>query len=78
MKKLSIEYCTAWGYLDKAVSLAQKLLKENKNAISSLELIPSSGGVYVVHLNEELLFSKKETHRFPNEYEVENLVTEKL
>jgi len=31
-----------------------------------------------VKLNEELLFSKKETQRFPNEDEIESLVKEKI
>ena len=78
MQKISIEYCTAWGYLDKAVGLAQNLLRENKNLLSSLKLIPSAGGVFEVKLNEELLFSKKETQRFPSEDEVESLVKEKI
>ena len=42
------------------------------------KLIPSAGGVFEVKLNEELLFSKKETQRFPSEDEVESLVKEKI
>jgi len=41
-------------------------------------LIPSSGGVFEVRLESELLFSKKELQRYPNENEVEELVKERL
>lgn len=76
--KISIEYCTTWGYRPKAVSLTEKLLKEHKNKIKSITLLPSSGGVFEVKFNDELIFSKKELGRFPNEDEVESIIREKI
>lgn len=75
-KILSIEYCIAWTYLPKAVSLAESLLKENKDKIASLILLPSSGGIFEVKLNDNIIFSKKDLNRFPEEGEVEKLVRE--
>ena len=72
--KIRIEYCTSWGYVSRAIGLAQKLLNTHKNNIESLEIIPSSGGVYEVSLNEDLIFSKKELGRFPEENEIENKI----
>jgi selenoprotein W-related protein len=60
------------------VGLAENLLAKHKNKISSLNIIPSSGGVFEVKLGDELLFSKKTLGRFPNDNEVEQLVNEKL
>lgn len=77
-KVLSIEYCTSWGYLGKAVSLAEKLLSEHKNKISSLNIIPSSGGVFEIKFNNEEIFSKKALERFPEDNEVENSIRNKL
>lgn len=77
-KIITIEYCTSWGYLSKAVGLAQNLLNLHKNNIVSLNIIPSSGGVFEVKFNDELIFSKKNLNRFPEEGEVEKLVGEKL
>jgi selenoprotein W-related protein len=54
--------------------LAEILLKEHKNSISSLIIIPSSDGVFEVKLNDELIFSKKSLGRFPEEGEVEKLL----
>ncbi len=77
-KVLSIEYCTSWGYVPKAVGLAEKLLREHKIKISSLIIVPSTGGVFEVKLDDELIFSKKSLGRFPEEDEVEKIVREKL
>ena len=35
-----------------------------------MELIPSSGGVFEVTLNDNLIFSKKEKNRFPEYDEI--------
>jgi len=60
------------------VSLAQKVLDQNKNDLAELRLIPSSGGVFEITLEDELLFSKKALSRFPEEDEAECLVQQKL
>ena len=39
-----------------------------------IDLIPSSGGVFEVKLDGELLFSKKETGRFPDQDEVDGML----
>lgn len=75
---LKIEYCTAWGYLGRAVALTRAILNEHKNDFSEVTIIPSSGGVLEVSLNDELIFSKKNLDRYPEKDEVEDLVKEKI
>lgn len=75
---ITIEYCTSWGYVARAVALTRGLLREHKNDISKISLIPSDGGVYEVTLNDELVFSKKELKRHAEKDEVENIIKEKL
>lgn len=38
------------------------------------ELIQSSGGVFEVELNESLIFSKKQSGRFPDDGEVASFI----
>ena len=38
------------------------------------ELIKGTGGVFEVSVNDNLLYSKKDLGRFPNENEVEDLI----
>lgn len=63
--KISIEYCNAWNYLPRAASVATEILNKYGNNIKSLTLIPSGGGVFEVIKNDKLIFSKKESGRFP-------------
>lgn len=70
--KISIEYCTSWGYLNQALSLRESIQKQFG---IKAELIKGTGGVFEIKLNDILLFSKKELHRFPEENEVESLIS---
>lgn len=71
MKTITIKYCTSWGYLPKALDLAENILKTFKNEVANLMLIPSTGGVFEVTSNNKLLFSKKDVGRFPSFNELE-------
>lgn len=75
---ITIEYCTGWGYLERAVALAQSILDEQKQKIYEVTLFPSSDGVFEVTLNEELIFSKKQLDRHAEENEIEEIIRTKL
>ena len=67
--KASIEYCTMWSYEPRAVSLAA-LLKKHRGI--DVELIGSTGGVFEVVVDGELVYSKKVTGEFPDEQQLLN------
>ena len=69
--KVSIQYCTSWGYLNQALSLRESI--ERQFGIKA-ELVKGMGGVFEVSVNDNLLFSKKELGRFPDENEIEDLI----
>ena len=71
--KVSIEYCTSWGYLNQALSLRESI--ERQFGIKA-ELIKGTGGVFEVTLNNSLIFSKKELGRFPDDNEIKNIIDE--
>lgn len=54
----------------KATALAEALLRNYKNDVGQVTLIPSSGGVFEVVVNDNLVFSKKELGRFPENLEI--------
>ena len=54
--------------------MADELLKNFESEIASLELIPSSGGVFEVLANDSLVYSKKATGRHAATSEVVNSV----
>lgn len=71
---IKIEYCGMWNYLPKASSLAAEL-KEEMDMES--DLIKKGGGIFEVYLDDDLIFSKQELGRFPNDGEVLALLKEK-
>lgn len=69
--KISIEYCTKWNYEPRASSLGDVLAHQYG---AEVKLIASEGGVFEVVVDGNLIFSKKELNRFPEEGEVEGLL----
>ena len=57
--------------------MADELLKTFEADIKSLTLIPSSGGVFEVNVNGELVFSKKALGRHAQPNEIAPLVKAK-
>jgi selT/selW/selH-like putative selenoprotein len=53
------------------VSLAEKILKKHKKAVTGLTLIPAGGGVFEVEVGGKLAYSKKATGQFPEWSEIE-------
>ena len=66
---IRIVYCSSWNYAPRATSLVADILDEFQAAIESIELVPSTGGVFEVSIDDELIFSKKklERHAEPGE-----------
>jgi len=47
--------------------LTEKLLIAAKHRVKSLELVPFNDGRFEVFKNDKKIYSKLETHTFPNE-----------
>ena len=73
---LSIEYCTQWNYLPRASSLEAEL--KSKFPGIETKLISSGGGVFEIMLDGDLIFSKKEKGRFPDDGEVASLIKQAI
>ncbi|OFW31381.1 MAG: hypothetical protein A3J28_04135 [Acidobacteria bacterium RIFCSPLOWO2_12_FULL_60_22] len=54
-----------------------KILEEFKQRITFLQLQPFGDGRFEVFLNEDKIFSKLETHRFPEYEEIRAVLTRK-
>lgn len=76
--QLEIEYCTQCRWLLRAAWLAQELLTTFESDITSLSLVPGTGGIFEVRLNGEVIFSRKEQSRFPESKELKQLVRDRI
>ena len=59
--------------------MAENILHDYEAQVTSgVTIVPSSGGVFEVSVGDELIFSKKQLDRFPEENEAEELVGKAL
>jgi len=72
--QLEIEYCTQCRWLLRAAWLAQELLTTFETDLNNVSLHPGTGGVFEVRLNDVVIFSRKQTGRFPESKELKQLV----
>ncbi len=75
---LEIEYCTQCRWLLRAAWMAQELLMTFDTDLGRVSLVPSTGGIFDVRLNGELIFSRKLAERFPESKELKQLVRDKI
>ena len=58
--------------------MTNKLLTTYKQKIKELKLIPASGGAFELSINGELVYSKLQTGKFPDEQWVIDQVGKRL
>lgn len=76
---VEITYCRLCGWGLRANWMAQELMHTFAEELGSVTLTPdTSGGVFDVHLQNELLWSRKERGRFPEMKELKQLVRDRV
>jgi selenoprotein W-related protein len=75
---VSIEYCTACNFRGRGVWLAQELLAGLEANIAGVTLVPGRGGVLIVRLDGEVIFSNKEEGRLPEPRELKDAIRSRL
>ena len=73
---ISIEYCVVWNYEPRALSLGDELTNKFGNNIVVLK--PGDRGAFEVYVNHQLIFSKLQLDRFPNEGEIITFIEDLL
>ncbi len=65
--KVTIRYCTGCNWLLRAGWLAQELLSSFGETLGEVAIIPDgSGGVFTIHVNDELVWDRVRDHGFPD------------
>ena len=72
--RLTIHYCTQCRWLLRAAWMQQELLTTFQDELTEVALRPGTGGVYDIHLNGELVWSRKQEGRFPDIKELKQKV----
>jgi selenoprotein W-related protein len=72
---VSIEYCPKCGWMLRSAYMAQELLTTFADDVHGILLIPSEvGGSFVVKVDNNLIFNRKDAGRFPEIKELKQLV----
>lgn len=72
--RVTIRYCTQCRWLLRAAWLAQELLSTFTDELGEVALIPGTGGVFEVHVDDRLVWSRKTEGRFPETAELKQRV----
>ena len=76
---VEITYCRLCGWGLRAGWMAQELLATFAEEIGSLALTPdATGGVFEVHVDGDLVWSRKAQGRFPELKELKQLVRDRI
>jgi selenoprotein W-related protein len=76
---IEITYCRLCGWGLRAGCMAQELLTTFAEELGSVTLTPdSTGGVFEVRVDDDLVWSRKERGRFPEIKEIKQLVRDRV
>ena len=76
---ISIEYCPRCGWMLRSAYMAQELLTTFTEQRKGVTLIPSElSGTFLISINDQLIFDRKEAGRFPELKELKKLVRDHI
>lgn len=78
MPRVRIVYCTQCRFILRAAWLAQELLMTFAGDLGEVALVPGRDGIFEVRLDNELIFSKKVSGRFPESSELKQLLRDRI
>ena len=76
--RVEITFCAQCNFLLRAAWMAQELLSTFGSDLEAVALKPGSGGIFEVHLDDELLFSRRQAGRFPESKELKQLIRDRI
>jgi selenoprotein W-related protein len=75
---VEIEYCRQCRWMLRAAWMAQELLVTFEEELGGVALRPGTGGVFIVSVDGETVWSRKEEGRFPEMKELKQRVRDRV
>lgn len=76
--RIAITYCTKCKFMLRAAWLAQELLTTFSDELGEVAIVPSSGGIFEVTLNGEIIASNREGASMPDPAAVKRTVRDRI
>jgi selenoprotein W-related protein len=76
--RIAISYCTQCKWLLRAAWMAQELLQTFGDDLSEVALIPGTGGIFSISVNDEVIWDRKAREGFPEAKVLKQLVRDQI
>lgn len=76
--RVEIVYCTQCRWMLRAAWMAQELLSTFPDELGEVALVPGTGGIFEVRLDDEQIWSRAVQGRFPESKELKQLVRDRV
>jgi selenoprotein W-related protein len=75
---VTIAYCTGCNWLLRSAWMAQELLSTFGDELGSVTLVPGSGGIFEIRLNDELIWERERDGGFPDIRALKQMVRDRV
>lgn len=76
--RLSICYCTQCNWLLRAAWMAQEVLSTFSLEMGAVTLVPGTGGIFEIRLDDELIWERKRDGGFPDVKTLKQMVRDRI
>ncbi len=76
--RVEITYCTQCRWLLRSAWMAQELLTTFSQELGEVALVPGSGGVFEIRVDDELIWSRAQHGGFPEIKPLKQLVRDRV
>ena len=76
--RIEITYCTQCRWLLRAAWMAQELLTTFQDEAGEVALVPGTGGIFQIRVNDELIWDRAAREGFPEIKELKQLVRDRI
>lgn len=76
--QIVISYCTQCNWMLRSAWMAQELLSSFGTELGAVTLVPGTGGIFEIRLDEELLWERKRDGGFPDSRVLKQMVRDHI
>ena len=76
--RVAITYCKKCRWMLRAAWMAQELLTTFAEELGEVALVPGTDGVYEIHVDQQLIWSRKRDGGFPDVKQLKQLVRDEI
>lgn len=75
---LTITYCTQCNWLLRSAWMAQEVLSTFSLEMGQVRLIPGTGGIFEIYLDDQLVWERKRDGGFPDVKQLKQMVRDRI